>query len=107
MSLKQAIPWWGKIAVKLFISRIPVTYRLWKRLSLFEHGSMEQPAYAYQVFQQHYERAQPDANFVSLELGPGDSLCSAIISKVCGGSHTYLVDVGSYASYNLQLYQHM
>jgi len=34
---------------------------------------------------------------VSLELGPGDSLSSALIAAAYGGSASYLVDAGPYA----------
>jgi SAM-dependent methyltransferase len=65
---------------------------------------MEQPEYAYGVFKQHFERARPDSGFVSLELGPGDSLFSAVVTKAFGGSESYLVDKGDYALKDVHLY---
>ncbi len=102
------IPWWGKIAIKVILSRLPVSYYLWKKLSLFEHGSMHKPAYAYSVFKQHFDRIQqPHVGFTSVELGPGDSVFSAIIAKAFGGSSSYLVDLGDYATQDIESYKKM
>lgn len=99
------IPWWVKIASKIILSRLPASYYLWKKLSLFEHGSMQKPAYAYSVFKQHFDRIQPPSGFTSLELGPGDSLFSAIVTKAFGGSSSYLVDTGDYATQDIDSYK--
>lgn len=107
MSITSYIPWWGKIASKVILSRLPASYYLWKKLSLFEHGSMQKPADAYSVFKQHFDRIQPPAGFTSLELGPGDSLFSAIVAKAFGGSSSYLVDTGDYAIKDIDSYKIM
>lgn len=107
MSIKKYIPWWSKVITKLVLSRLPVSYKLWKKLSLFEHGHMQQSSYVYQVFQKHFERVKPDKGFVSLEIGPGDSLSSAIVSKAFGGSASYLVDAGDFAHKDINTYQAM
>lgn len=105
--LKNHIPWWGKIATKLVLSRLPVDYTFWKKLSLFDHGLMEEPSYAYANFKHHFEQAKPKEGFASLELGPGDSLFSALISSAFGGSKAYLIDAGEFALKDLQLYHAM
>ncbi|NER34621.1 MAG: class I SAM-dependent methyltransferase [Oscillatoria sp. SIO1A7] len=107
MKITDYIPWWVKIASKVVLSRLPASYYLWKKLSLFEHGSMQRPAYAYSIFKQHFDRIQPPAGFTSLELGPGDSLFSAIITKAFGGSSSYLVDTGNYATKDVESYKVM
>ena len=104
------VPWWGKIAAKLILARLPVDYRTWKRLGLFQLGEMEQPAYAYRVFKQHFDRAgfrRPHDSFVGLELGPGDSLFSAMVAHASGSSAYYLVDVGAFAQADLKSYRAM
>src|SRR6185503_2514576 len=62
------IPWWGKIAAKVVLARLPLDYRVWKRLHLFQHGTMEEPGYAHQVFKDHFDvvrsRRALDAGFV-------------------------------------------
>ena len=107
---KQSVPWQAKIAAKLILSRLPVANPFWKRLGLFEHGSMERPEYAYRVCINHFDTAPfigRQSGFVALELGPGDTLFSAMISKAFGASKTYLVDMGSYATADIDPYRPM
>lgn len=109
-TLAGRVPWWGKIVTKLILSRLPVEYRTWKRLGLFQHGRMEEPAYAYGVFTKHFERAglrRPHDGFVGLELGPGDSLHTAMVAHAFGASAYYLIDVGAFAQVDLKSYQAM
>ncbi|HMU56056.1 MAG TPA: methyltransferase domain-containing protein [Nitrospira sp.] len=94
-TIAARVPWWGKVGAKIFLARLPVSYQSWKRLHLFEHGAMQDPAYAYGVFQRHFDAAQSRKtlnNFVGLELGPGDSLLSAMAAHAHGSSAYYLVD---------------
>lgn len=110
-TLKTKLPWWSKIASKIVVSRLPFKHEFLKSLNLFEHGFMEQPDYAYNVFQKHFERATAEKllkpGFVSLELGPGESLSSALISNSFGSSKAYIVDVARFATENLSAYQKM
>ena len=109
-SLKTALPWWVKIAAKLLLSRIPLPYSLWKRLSLFEQGAMERPQYAYGVFRRHFDRARPlfrAKDFVALELGPGDTLYSAQIARAFGAAQIHLVDRSDFATGDLGRYEAM
>ena len=52
------VPWWGKIAAKMILARLPVNYRAWKQLHLFENGAMDEPLYAYGVYKKHFDRVQ-------------------------------------------------
>lgn len=110
--LKDKTPWQVKIAAKLLLSRIPIPrkYDFWRRLNLFKHGGMARPDYAYEVFKTHFGRAgfaRRDEGFVTLELGPGDSLFSAMNAYAFGASASYLVDVGSFAVDDLKPYRAM
>ena len=107
MSLKPYLPWWFKIFAKIMMSRLPFPYRSWKRLGLFEHGYMQSLTYAHKVFSQHFERVNLEPGFISLELGPGDSILSAILSKAAGGAQSYLVDSGDFATHDTRTYQEM
>lgn len=40
-NLKQKLPWWLKIASKLILARLPLSYQIWKKSGLFEHGHMQ------------------------------------------------------------------
>jgi SAM-dependent methyltransferase len=106
----STIPWWAKIAAKVILSRLPVNYKVWKRLHLFEHGDMDQPSYAHGVFRKHFDAARSRKTFngfVGLELGPGDSLLSAMIARAYGASAYYLVDVGAFAQVDVKRYAAM
>lgn len=109
-TLAAQVPWWGKIAAKIILARLPVDYRTWKQLHLFQRGAMEQPAYAYGVFKKHFNEARslrPFNGFVGLELGPGDSLISAIVAYAFGASAYHLVDIGAFAQAGVRPYQAM
>lgn len=108
--IKRRFPWWGKIALKVTLSRIPLAYRVWKRLSMFEHGPMDSPDYALKVFYNRVSVAgfEPRLRGATLlELGPGDSLFSALIARAYGADKTYLVDVGDYCERDLSAYEGM
>jgi hypothetical protein len=98
-------PWWLKILFKLILSRLPISYKSWKSIGVFDNGQMQSVEYALRVFQKHFEQVSLPSQFISLELGPGDSLLSALIAKVHGGSVTYLVDSGNYADQSVQNYK--
>jgi SAM-dependent methyltransferase len=97
-SLGIGIPWWAKIGAKLVLSRLPIDYRWWSRLGLFKHGAMEDFSYAQQTFRLHFERCRPAPGFTCLEVGPGDSLFSAVIACSYGARRVYLVDAGPFAN---------
>jgi SAM-dependent methyltransferase len=110
VSIKQTIPWQAKIAGKIVLSRLPSDYRFWQRVNLFKHGDMERPEYAYKVFTTHFERVdfpKKNGGFTALEIGPGDTLFSAIIARTYGAARCYLVDVGQFACEDLAPYQAM
>jgi len=104
------VPWWGKIAAKVILARLPVNYRAWKQLHLFENGAMDEPAYAYGVYKKHFDRVKSRRildRFVGLELGPGDSLLSAMVAHAFGASGYHLVDVAPFAHADLKRYRAM
>ena len=119
--MKKFVPWRSRVAIKILLSRLPVTYKFWKRIRLFEHGDMNLPERALDTFllhaksagvldcdQQEYQFKKLEENdFNVLELGPGDSLHSGLISFALGASHTWLVDVGRYASADLDSFFRM
>lgn len=106
--MRAVSPWWAKIAAKLVLSRVPAGNGAWRRLGVFRHGAMLDPSYALQVFREHFARcAGAGDGFVALELGPGDSLATAVIAAAYGATHTYLVDVGRFASADVDDYQRL
>jgi SAM-dependent methyltransferase len=116
-SFKKAAPWWIRIAAKMVLARLPVPYRLWKRLRLFEHGDMNQPQRAFDILVEHARSARVldtgsklprlpgnGRDFNVLELGPGDSLFTAVIAQALGASRCWLVDAGPFAGKDMNGY---
>jgi len=105
--IKKMVPWWGKIAAKIMLSRLHFDYnRFWKRFGLFVNGPMEDPEYALGVFERHY-RYFAKKPFVCMELGCGDSLSTALIAKFHGATCTYLVDVSDFANRKIDTYKRL
>lgn len=106
--LKKRLPWWAKIAGKIVLSRSRLPSSVLRRLGVFVHGSMQDPDYAWQVFKTHFIRCRLDdgqRGIVGLELGPGDSLLSAILVRAYGGEACYLVDTARFAIEDLAPYR--
>ena len=100
--------WALKIISKVIFARLPVPYSFWRSMNLFRHGNMDSVEYAVKIFDLHAKRAFPEGlppKAVILELGPGDSLTSALIGFGSGAATTYLVDVGPFAQKNISLYR--
>lgn len=105
--LKKSLPWWARMASKFVLARLPAGYAFWQKLGLFRHGDMDEAAYAISVFELHVHRvgfALSELNGkVILEMGPGDSVSTAIIAHAWG-ARAILVDAGAFASPSLLAY---
>jgi len=115
--IRNAVPWWLRIGAKIILARLPVDYSVWKRLRLFEHGDMNQPEKALHTFLEHAKTGDvldtkgqvprlkaTNDGFTVLELGPGDSLFTAMIARALGASRTWLVDTGPFATTDMNAY---
>lgn len=73
---------------------------------MFRAGAMDVPEYAFDVFKKHFETAglAGQRDFAVLELGPGDSLLTALYSRAFGAAHTWLVDVAPLAVQDIGLF---
>ncbi len=108
-NLKSGFPWWSKIIIKIILSRIPLGYQFWQSIGIFKHGNMDKADYSLEVFTQHTAQANLENNLAGktlLELGPGDSIASAIIAKAYGAK-MILVDTGKFASVELPIYHNL
>lgn len=109
MKLKKRLPWWAKIGGKLVLSRLPFRYQVWQVLGLFRHGKMDNTAYAIKVFRSHVEQVSNLKDLhgkVVLEVGPGDSIATAIVAAAYG-ARAILVDVGNFAKPELAFYRRL
>ena len=100
--------WSLKILLKIIFSRLHIPYSFWKLIGFFKHGKMDSCEYSTKIFNLHFNRAFPKnlpSNFNILELGPGDSIASAIIGFAYGASCIYLVDIDNYVTKDLNFYK--
>jgi SAM-dependent methyltransferase len=106
LTLGAITPWWARLAAKVALA--PVPYRVWQRVSLFRHGRMQDISYAKGAFDKHrtFVGELPPSP-VLLELGPGDSIGSALLGATIGASRTFLVDIQPFASSDVALYRSM
>ena len=94
---------------KILLSRLPVDYQFWQKFGLFRHGEMGTAQYALDVFENNvfgFENKsvrQDNNGRIILELGPGDSIATAIIAFSYGMKAT-LLDVGAYAKNSDTIY---
>ena len=76
-TVKTHIPGWGKIGLKLLISRLPFNYSTWHMLGVFLHGKMDGVSYVKDVFEAHLAMMGLTGDDLRgktiLEIGPGDS----------------------------------
>jgi SAM-dependent methyltransferase len=106
-ALSRHVPWWVKLGSKLVLARVPLPYTAWRNLGIFKHGAMLDTGYALHVFEYHFRHARPDwtPDRTILELGPGDSLATALLARVHGAARTWLVDRDAYASARIDSYR--
>lgn len=104
--MNARIPWWLKLSTKLVLARLPLGYSVWQRLGLFRHGCMDTSAYATEVFDAHMERAGMKGALrgkTILEIGPGDSISTAIVGAT-HGARAILVDSGAFVRSDVKIY---
>ncbi len=105
--MKKYIPWWLKIIAKIILSRMPIGYSFWQKIGLFHHGHMEESSYVLEVFNGHISMAGLEGKIQGktiLELGSGDSVATAIVAA-CHGARSILVDVGAFATNDMERYR--
>ena len=101
--------WLLKIIAKIILSRIPMMYQIWQRLGLFRHGKMDNAEYAIETFMFHIKNCNfynKQNGLTILEIGPGDSVASALIAKSIN-SKCILIDTGNFLSNNLNDYKNL
>tara|TARA_B100000989_G_C19469658_1_gene440057 strand:- start:74 stop:931 length:858 start_codon:yes stop_codon:yes gene_type:complete len=104
------VPWYLKIILKIILSRFPLNYSFWQKIGLFRHGHMDKIDYIIKVFERHIQFAKLDKNNLEgkhfIELGPGDSILSALLAYSYGAKLT-LVDVGHFVKEDINFYKNI
>jgi len=100
----RSLPWWLKLYGKLALSWIPNKQTFFRGLGLYRWGTMLNPDNALRWYLDHVETmAIPHlaaaTNLTLLELGPGDSVATALIAACRGQRNTILVDSGHQADF--------
>ena len=98
------MPWYLKIGLKLFLARLPISYGIFKRLGVFVHGKMDSFGYSQKIFNRTLDQVGRSPKSI-LELGPGDSVNTAILGAFHDLETIYLVDAGDFASKDMAMYQ--
>lgn len=94
------IPWWGKIAAKLVLSRMPVPHSMWSKLNIFRHSyssdDPEEQVSGVRTRLDKFVRRFGRIPRTVLELGPGEITTSAVVYKALGVDRIIFVDVGDF-----------
>jgi hypothetical protein len=103
------LPWWVKIGAKIVLSRAFPSYRMRKALGLFLHGNLDQNvaqhrAFVVNVLAQH-QRITGAKAAALLELGPGNSLGTALFAAAQDVGRVWLSDVGDFAESDMAFYR--
>jgi len=95
------VPWWLRIAGKLVLSRLPVPYAWWRWIGLFRHGRLagdvERRSNGFAFHVGNYRQRDGAMPRSVVEIGPGDSVGTALFAKAAGAERIWLVDSGRFA----------
>lgn len=108
--MRHRLPWFAIIAAKLVLSILPVRRRHWQALGLFRLGQMDDAGYAVSVVTRLLDSApipRRGAGTLVLELGPGDSVGTALVGRALGWKGAILVDDSAAATRNMAVYRRM
>ena len=95
--------WWLRLLFKIAANFVP--YFLWRKIKVFRHGYMDEVEYASLIFEKHLKANSSEwKGKTLLEIGPGDSVITSLIAKSHGFVGSYLIDVDSYATKNIDIY---
>jgi len=102
--------WLIKVFFKIIINKIPLFRKLFELFGLFKLGKMDSFSYSNKIYKLHFNQYSQISNCkdkVMLEMGPGDSIASAIFGYSSGFKKIYLIDVGYFATNNLDFYRNI
>ena len=94
--------WWFRLGIKISLLSLKLPYSFFFKLGIFRHGAMHSEEYVERLWKLHFidtNKVYGISNIGSfLELGPGDSLSSALKAMSVGFYHSILVDRDAFAS---------
>ncbi|MCP4491725.1 MAG: hypothetical protein GY820_31130 [Gammaproteobacteria bacterium] len=103
----RLVPWWIKVSLKIAISVLPISYERLREFVTGYSGKMADSDYAKKIYMGHYKQFlnQNEQSGAFLELGPGGSLISGVMAIANGFKKAVLIDVGDFASKDIELYK--
>jgi len=105
------IPWWAKLGGKLLLSRLPLPYRWWRRLGAFRHGDpaadAESHIATYRGHLGNYRGLCGERLDTVVEIGPGDTVATALIAAAHGAKRSWLIDIGHFAVASAEHYRNV
>ena len=102
--------WLIKVFLKIIINKIPLLRKLFELFGVFKLGKMDSYFYANKIYKLHlnqYRQISTCKNKVMLDMGPGDSISTAIFGYASGFKKIFLIDVGNFATTNLEFYRNI
>jgi SAM-dependent methyltransferase len=106
---KKFVPWHLKILIKVLLNIMGIEYSFLQKYGLVRHGKMDRIDYALKTFHDHIESMGISPaelkNKVILEIGPGDSINTALIASAYGAK-TILLDSHSAAIKDIDFYKY-
>jgi SAM-dependent methyltransferase len=110
MTVGSRLSWYIKIPLKVILARIPISHKTRNKFGIFKHGYMQDYTYALKVFSGHLTTAglldkEKNSNKKAMEIGPGESLFTALLAKSFGFEGSLLLDVGDFALPGMETYK--
>jgi SAM-dependent methyltransferase len=103
-----AIPWWGKVAAKVVLSRLLPSYTWRRKLGLFRHSYADSTGrgkrWHLARFLARHEGLGAGGCDTVVELGPGDTVANALYAAGSGARRIWLIDSGDFASRDMARY---
>jgi len=93
--------WWLRFILKVSLLSLKIPHKIFNKFGIFRHGAMNQDDYVDKIWNLHFLDVEKDflisRDGAFLEIGPGDSLKSAIKAYESGFKNIVLIDKGRYA----------
>lgn len=99
--------WLLKIFFKIILSRLPIKHSIWRKIGIFNNGGMNKTEYAKFVFFNHLDELKKINNIhnpVIMEIGPGEGIGTAILSRIHNAKKVYLIDASDFLDKDINKY---
>tara|TARA_B100000212_G_scaffold337141_1_gene311529 strand:+ start:3318 stop:4154 length:837 start_codon:yes stop_codon:yes gene_type:complete len=99
--VKTKLVWWSRFILKVSLLSLRIPNKIFNKFGIFRHGAMDQDSYVNKIWKIHFLDVEKDflisRDGLFLEIGPGDSLKSAVKAFESGFNKIALIDKGMHA----------